>query len=634
MLNFCCPGHTPVTTDRGIVKLAELRIDDKVWDGVSFVQHEGVTYQGIRTVFEYEGVQATPEHVVFTEELGPVPLVDAFMGGLHVVRTAPGGRLSEAADGHGTLGRLERGHLERRVRALRAAFTEVDDELGAASRDELRVRGEIEVRRGPEGEHAGCTIPGDGSAMPSGHARILAELQRAWYSCAHDQGGVCNLGLGYLARGVIQRAGLRPHRQRRGLSPDEPASGNAERERDELSEVVDVAACARPSHKAAPPGAGVYGQHSDGKAKGRVDGGAHTSGKLFAATFAVSNEGCVLEEGQGFGVPAGSSAGEVLHEVRKESAGCGQVSAVGVGPSATQAGGIDVGARATIAEGISEPAVRGRVSEKSDAARTIGRGHSKAVFRTIKFVGVMPVYDVVNAGPKHRFTAYGRLVSNSSAYGASPASLERKIESDTGVKPEEGTGEKGLEAIATRQPRATEFLEEMARVPKERGYYRAASGRIRHCVLHGRNADVSWRMRNAQESALGREMRNFAMQESVASTSARACKWAQSIYRSLGMQAKVMTCLYDSLVTLCPLEERFVVNRLHTYLMSVINTWTYDDAYGKRTLQYGVDNEFNYRWSTRPSKDELADLDREDWHPTPEHLRWALTYENWELMVA
>lgn len=119
-------------------------------------------------------------------------------------------------------------------------------------------------------------------------------------------------------------------------------------------------------------------------------------------------------------------------------------------------------------------------------------------------------YDVVNAGPQNRFTCSGVLVSNSSAYGASPASLERKIESDTGVKPEEGTGQKGLDAIAARQPRATEFLEEMAALPKTTGFYRAASGRIRHAVLHGRNSDVGWRVRNSQESAAGREFKNVA----------------------------------------------------------------------------------------------------------------------------
>lgn len=244
------------------------------------------------------------------------------------------------------------------------------------------------------------------------------------------------------------------------------------------------------------------------------------------------------------------------------------------------------------------------------------------------------VYDILNAGPRKRFTCQGVLVSNSSAYGASPASLERKIESDTGVKPEPGTGQKGLDAIKQRQPRATEFLEEMAEIPKTVGFYRAKSGRICHCVTHGAGSGVSFRTRNAVESALGRELKNYPMQESVGSTSARACIMALALYKNLGLKAVPMTCLYDSLVSLCPLEERFVVSRIHDLAMSELNTWTYQDEYGERMLKYEVDNEFNYRWSTRPNKEQQKQLDDPDWYPTPEKFKWILSRKNWEFLVS
>lgn len=208
-----------------------------------------------------------------------------------------------------------------------------------------------------------------------------------------------------------------------------------------------------------------------------------------------------------------------------------------------------------------------------------------------------------------------KVLNFSSAYGASSNSLERKIESDTGVKPAEGTGDRGLEAIRERQPRATEFLEEMARVPKERGMYRAASGRIRHCLSHSAGSGVGWRTRNSIDSALGREMRNFPMQESVGATSARACQWLMRAYRRLKLKARTMTCLYDSVVTHCPLEERFLVARLHQICMSEINSWTYKDDRGERTLRYTIDNEFNWRWSTRPPENEQEQLDDRSWHP-------------------
>ena len=75
-----------------------------------------------------------------------------------------------------------------------------------------------------------------------------------------------------------------------------------------------------------------------------------------------------------------------------------------------------------------------------------------------------------------------------------------------------------------------------------------------------------------------------------------------------------MTCLYDSVVTLCPLEERFLVSRLHNLCMSELNLWYYDDDEGKRTLQYSIDNEFNWKWSTRPKKEDRETLDDRGFH--------------------
>ncbi len=227
----------------------------------------------------------------------------------------------------------------------------------------------------------------------------------------------------------------------------------------------------------------------------------------------------------------------------------------------------------------------------------------------------------------------GKVLNFSSAYGASPASLERKIESDTGVKPALGTGQKGLEAIAARQPRATQFLEEMADIPTRGGTYRAASGRIRHCSVHGDGVDVSWRTRKSIESATGREFRNFPMQESVAATAARACKWALETYKSLGLKARPVVCLYDSLVTMCPLEERFIVSKLHQVFLSDTNYWEYNDVHGRRVLRYGIDTEFNERWSTNV-KTYQKQMEDQNYYPTPEHLTWILDFENWDLLVS
>jgi hypothetical protein len=43
-------------------------------------------------------------------------------------------------------------------------------------------------------------------------------------------------------------------------------------------------------------------------------------------------------------------------------------------------------------------------------------------------------------------------------------------------------------------------------------------------------------------------------------------------------------------------------------------------------LTYPIDTDFNYRWSTKPSKPDKAQLEDMAWHPTPDRLKWVLGF--------
>lgn len=447
--NFCCPGNSQVLTcedpEAGpsqITRLEEVSTRQLVWDGAGWVRHDGVIEQGYRGVLEYDGLQATPEHVAYAEGVGPIPLVDAALSGLRLVRSSP--NQGDVANHHDVSRWGEkRQDLESRVRLLRSVFETIDDESsegGVESALQL-LASPAEVCR--QGGSVGARQPlrVHGAEMPEGYARVLAELQRQGH--------------------------------------------------------------------------------------------------------------------------------------------------------------------------------RG-----SDDARGHGEVDSGEAYPPIRFVGKVRVYDILNAGPNHRFTCQGVLVSNSSAYGATPATLERKIEADTGHKPEEGTGQRLLDAIRARQPVATEFLEKCAQVPGGLGYMRAASGRVRHFVTHSAGSGVGWRQRNSVESAQGREARNFYMQESVASTAARAGKWILAACIKFGLKSRPLIILYDSVVTLGPVEERWICRLLHEIYMHRANVWPYEG----RTLSYPIDNEFNYRWSTKPSDEERLQLQDQSWNPTPASLKWVEIY--------
>lgn len=231
---------------------------------------------------------------------------------------------------------------------------------------------------------------------------------------------------------------------------------------------------------------------------------------------------------------------------------------------------------------------------------------------------VTRIYDIVNAGPNHRFTCSGVLVSNSSAYGASPATLERKIESDTGKKPEPGTGEKILFALQKRQPVATAHLEGREESPTSPGFIRAASGRTRHFSLHAANQKgMNSRLLRGQANAAGREARNFDMQNSVADTSANACNKLLEFARKNGLRGRPIAVLYDSVVSLVPLEERNIWAKAHSLYMFRATGWKYHNT----ILNYPIDTELNPSWSSKPDKKQKALLYDSDYYPTPEGLR-------------
>ena len=72
-LSGCVVGYTMITclTGDGYVvekPITDVLLSDLVWDGVEFVEHEGVVFSGYQDVYEHDGIIATAEHQVFTSE--------------------------------------------------------------------------------------------------------------------------------------------------------------------------------------------------------------------------------------------------------------------------------------------------------------------------------------------------------------------------------------------------------------------------------------------------------------------------------------------------------------------------------------------------------------------------------------
>ena len=69
-------------------RIVDVLPDDLVWDGVEFVQHEGVQFSGYKEVMEYEGVTGTPDHKVFISGEETVSLYAACAAGAHIMGAA------------------------------------------------------------------------------------------------------------------------------------------------------------------------------------------------------------------------------------------------------------------------------------------------------------------------------------------------------------------------------------------------------------------------------------------------------------------------------------------------------------------------------------------------------------------
>ena len=316
----CIAEGQLVLTDQGEVPIEKIEMDMLLWDGVAFVSHEGLVCKGIKDVWEYQGVVATADHIVWTEEMGQQKLLDAARRGFNLVRTGAGGTPIRTSGGDES----------------RASLSEAAVPNGLC-RDEMHRLLE-------------CPVDELGDAGAPRHKRVQALLAaRASTSMAEEpdaQGAVAMHGPEQSRLAPLRRAGDRVSVQGRvfgsALGGAEPRTGTREK-----------------------------------------TGSDRQQRSLRAGEPAV-----------------GDAAGTVL-EYRE-----GGVEGLGVRPvgvAVRAAYGADKTAEGLHTRADTGPSARHRIAaEGKELARYRGKAR---------------VYDIVNAGPRNRFTVSGRLVHNCLALG-------------------------------------------------------------------------------------------------------------------------------------------------------------------------------------------------------------------------
>lgn len=92
----CIAEGELVLTDKGLVPIQDVTLQHRLWNGLEWVRHEGVIFKGYKRVIKYEGLTATPDHIVYVYGQGTGKPREIQFGiaaacGSHLVQTGNGG---------------------------------------------------------------------------------------------------------------------------------------------------------------------------------------------------------------------------------------------------------------------------------------------------------------------------------------------------------------------------------------------------------------------------------------------------------------------------------------------------------------------------------------------------------------
>lgn len=218
----CIEEGSLVLTDQGLVKIEEVTIDMRVWDGVEWVSHDGPVYQGEKEVIHYDSLTATPDHIVYLRDGSECRFDEAAAQKAEIACTEHGGeavryggdhfnRACAAREGHDDMGEVRvmwggeedqpsQPEARQNERVPEVQPTEVRDEMARGPR-----HGDEAAMHEPEGSGVGeLRGAGDSVQLPIG-----------------DRRGTVDNG----ESGCSQGHGARPGEQQRALRAGEPTLG-------------------------------------------------------------------------------------------------------------------------------------------------------------------------------------------------------------------------------------------------------------------------------------------------------------------------------------------------------------------------------------------------------------------------
>jgi hypothetical protein len=218
----CLGEETEVLTPSGWKVITDIQKTDKLWDGLAWVEHNGVVCRGFKATIDVAGVRMTPDHKVWTDD----GWVKAEHADIHAVETAsPCPELDRAALRTAGRGRVRWWRRAEKlvVGPVRLRHDEVVRRLGTSQRENeelrmLRARAAYRAR-----EDARHVLP-LGISRLAQHARplrtavaqSLSSIRRAWHHGLRSLAQVRDLLVGH-GRVVAEGFDARTSGQQRRL---------------------------------------------------------------------------------------------------------------------------------------------------------------------------------------------------------------------------------------------------------------------------------------------------------------------------------------------------------------------------------------------------------------------------------
>ena len=223
----CVAGDQLVLTRRGLVPMCLISKEDWLWDGVEWVRHDGLIDQGIQEVITYDGLTATPDHEVFTEDGRVIPLRQAASEMVRLQSTGIEGQAVRFCDDH-VIADTPRKRLSVRIGKVQSFG---GDETNVLEQLEERQDNVVPQERSQTGRECGGTRPTvrrDSGQMQQPGEQAVAELRRTRDQMpVQDAHGVHPVGLEEFATRGLRRCGDRQNGQRRELRAGESEAGHA-----------------------------------------------------------------------------------------------------------------------------------------------------------------------------------------------------------------------------------------------------------------------------------------------------------------------------------------------------------------------------------------------------------------------